>query len=223
MVHTGVSVERLQQDGNGFVLELSDGTKLQTEAVLASVGRSVDLTALHLERIGVEWTRKGVQVNPHTMQLKNNIYAAGDVTGLLQLAHAATRQGEVAASNLCGVAAQYHNEWVPRVVYTTPEIASVGLSREQAQAQGLDVKEQKAFFLANGRAVAQGQTEGYVVWRSEAGSGKLLGASLVGANASELVHVAAVALAGQMTVSQMREVVFAHPTFAESLAEALPR
>ena len=81
----------------------------------------------------------------------------------------------------------------------------------------------KTFFLANGRATAQNQTEGYIEWLSDAQSGKLLGASLVGAQATELVHVAAVALAAGMTCEQVKEVIFAHPTFAESLREALER
>ena len=140
---------------------------------------------------------------------------------MLPLAHAASRQGEVAARNLCAVPAQYHNERVPRAIYTTPEIASVGLSTVQAQAQGKAVKTHKSFFLANGRAVAQGQTEGYVQWISDAQTTQLLGATIVGANAAELIHIPALALASGMTVSQVKEVVFAHPTLAETLAEAL--
>ena len=222
-LHTGVSAVKARHTGAGFELELSDGKILQTEAVLAAIGRSIDLTALHLERIGVTWDRKGVRVDPQTLQLKDHIYAAGDVTGLLQLAHAATRQGEVAASNLCGVPAQYHNELIPRAIYTTPEVASVGLSREQAQAQGIEVKTQKAFLMANGRAVAQDQTEGYAQWISDAKTGKLLGASFVGANAAELIQVAVVALNAGLTVTQLQSAVFAHPTFAESWTEALRR
>ena len=219
-IHTGVSATAAVQTENSFEITLSSGEKIQTETVLAAIGRSADLTDLHLENIGVAWTRKGVTVNPQTLQVKNNIYAAGDITGLCLLAHAATRQGETAASNLCGVPATYHNERVPRAIYTAPEIAAVGLSRTQAQAQGIAVKAHKTFFLANGRAVAQGQTEGYVEWLSDAQSGKLLGVCLVGAQASELVHVAAVALEAGFTVTQFQQVIFAHPTLAESVWEA---
>lgn len=222
-IYTGVRAETVEKTENGFTLVLSDGKTLQVQTILAAIGRQVDLTNLHMERLGIEWDRKGVRVNPHTLQIKDHIYAAGDVTGLWQLAHAAMRQGEVAASNLCGVKAQYHNEFVPHAIYTTPEVAAVGLSQTQAQAQGLDVKVQKAFFLANGRAVAQGQTEGYVEWISDVSSGKLLGANAVGVQASELVHIAAVALSAGMTISQLKEVIFAHPTFAETWAEALSR
>ena len=221
--YTGVSATKAEKTADGFKLTLSDGKEIVAQAVLAAIGRSVNLSPLQLENIGVTYTRKGVQVNPKTLQLKNNIYAAGDVTGLLLLAHAATRQGEVAASNLCGFEVQYHNEQIPRAVYTSPEIAAVGLTRAQAQAKGVNVRAQKSFFLANGRAVAQEQTEGYVELISEESTGRLVGATLVGANAAELIHVMAVALNAQLTVSQLKEVVFAHPTFAESIAEAANR
>ncbi len=222
-LHLGTSATAVDKTATGFEITLATGEKLTVDTVLAAIGRTVDTSALHLERIGVESTRKGVRVNPQTMQLKDHIYAAGDITGLLQLAHAATRQGEVAASHLCGVAAEYHNERVPHAIYTSPEIASVGLSRAQAEAQHLQTKAHKAFFLANGRAVAQGQTDGYIEWLSDAQTDKLLGACCVGANASELIHIAAVALEANMTVEQLKQVVFAHPTLSESFGEAVHR
>ena len=218
--YTGTSATAVQEENGLFTLTLSNGKTISSEAVLAAIGRTVDLSALHMENISVKWTRKGVQVNPQTLQLTGNIYAVGDVNGLFQLAHAASRQGEVAAGNLCGVSAVYHNERVPRAIYTTPEIASVGLTRAQAEAQGLTVKSHKAFLLANGRAVTQDQTEGYYELISEAQTGKLVGGVLVGVNATELIHAVSVALAAQLTVEQFKEVIFAHPTFAESLGEA---
>lgn len=222
-IYTGLSAVSAEKKGGLFALTLSDGQVLTSQAVLAAIGRSVDLSALKMENIGVAWTRKGVQVNPQTLQLKNDIYAVGDVNGLCQLAHAASRQGEVAASNLCGVPAVYHNGAVPRAIYTSPEIASVGLNKTQAEAKGLSVKAHKTFLLANGRAVAQQETEGYYEILSDAQTDKLLGGVLVGARATELVHVLGVALSVGMTVAQLKEVIFAHPTFAESLGEALNR
>ena len=220
---TGVSAEGVTCENGTYTLTLSNGQTVTADAVLAAIGRSVNLSALKMENIGVNWNRKGVQVNPQTLQLKGNIYAAGDVNGLFQLAHAASRQGEVAASNLCGVPALYHNEGVPRAIYTSPEIASMGLTRAQAEAKGLPVKTHKAFLLANGRAVAQDQTEGYYELTSNAQTGELLGGVFAGAHAAELIHAVSVALAAKMTVAQLKEVIFAHPTFAESIGEALNR
>lgn len=220
---TGVSAEGVTCENGTYTLTLSNGQTVTADAVLAAIGRSVNLSALKMENIGVTWNRKGVQVNPQTLQLKGNIYAAGDVNGLFQLAHAASRQGEVAAENLCGVPAVYHNEGVPRAIYTSPEIASMGLTRAQAEAKGLPVKTHKAFLLANGRAVAQDQTEGYYELISNAQTGELLGGVFAGAHAAELIHAVSVALAAKMTVAQLKEVIFAHPTFAESIGEALNR
>lgn len=218
-LHVGTSATQVTQADGAWVLTLANGEQIRTEKILAAIGRSVDLTGLHLENIGVSWTRKGVQVNPQTLQLKNDIYAVGDMNGLCQLAHAATRQGEVAARNLCGQHAVYHNESVPRAIYTSPEIASVGITRAQAQAQGVTLKAHKAFFLANGRAVAQEQTEGYVELFTDDTS-KITGAIIVGAHASELIHVVSVALHAGFTLTQLQEVIFAHPTLAESIVEA---
>ena len=218
--HTGVSATAATEENGGWTLTLSNGDVIKTEKILAAIGRSVDLSGLGLENIGVTWTRKGVQVSPQTLQLKNNIYAVGDMNGLCQLAHAATRQGEVAARNLCGQSAVYHNEDVPRAIYTHPEIAAVGLTPAQAQAQGIEVKVHKSFFLANGRAVAQDQTDGYVELFENTQTGALIGGSIVGAHASELVHIISVALQAKMTVAQLQEVIFAHPTLAETIGEA---
>ena len=222
-IHAGASAQAVQKTEGGFEIVLSTGEKLQAENILVAIGRQIDLQGLGLERLGLSWDRKGLKVNPQTLQVKDHIFAAGDVTGLCPLAHAATRQGVVAAGNLCGAEMQYHNEQVPRVIYTQPEIASVGLSQTQAQAQGIDVKVQKSFFLSNGRAVAQGQTEGYAEWLSESASGKLLGATVAGPGASELIHVATVSLTAGLTVKQLQEVIFAHPTFSEVWGEALAR
>ena len=218
--HTGVSARNAVPAETGWSISLSDGTEIKTEKILAAIGRSVDLSALHLENIGVEWTRKGVQVNPQTLQLKNNIYAVGDMNSLCQLAHAATRQGEVAARNLCGVPAVYHNEAVPRAIYTSPEMAAVGLTKTQAEAKGLSVQTHKSFLLANGRAVAQDQTDGYVELLTDAAGGKIVGGNIVGAHASELIHIVSVALQAGFTLEQFKEIIFAHPTLAESVFEA---
>ena len=219
-IFTGVSATAAERNGEGWKITLSDGTQVTAAVILAAIGRTADLSALHLENIGITWTRKGVRVNPKTMQLKHNIYAAGDVNGLLLLAHAATRQGEVAAANLCGVAAEYDNNAVPRAIYTTPELACVGLTKAQAEAQGFDVKAHKSFLLANGRAVTQEQTDGYYELLSDQKTEKLLGAVFVGAQATELIQVVSVALKAQMTLAQLGEVIFAHPTLAESIGEA---
>lgn len=221
ILHTGVSATAVDFDADTKIITLSNGEKIEAGEVLAAIGRTVDLSALKPENAGIEWTRKGIAVNPQTLLAKDNIYAVGDVNGLLQLAHAAARQGEVAASVICGKEAVYHNDAVPRAIYTRPEIAAVGLTKKQAAEQGLDVKSQKAFLLANGRAMTQGETDGFFEILSDRSTGKILGANLCGTGAAELIHVISTALAANMTVEQLKEVIFAHPTVAEALADAL--
>lgn len=206
------------------ILTLSDGTELEADDILVAIGRSCDLTSLHPENAGLAWTRKGLQgINPQTLQVKEHIYAAGDITGLSLLAHAASRQGEVAAHNICGVPMTYNNDLIPSAVYTSPELASVGLTRTQAQQRGLNVKMQKAFMLANGRALTQDAAEGFVEIVSHAESGKLVGVCLAAPNASEIISLFTVALEAGFTVQQLRRVVFPHPTVSEAVADALAR
>ena len=213
---------RLDEDKK--IISLSDGVELEADDILVAIGRSCDLTDLHPENAGLSWNRKGLQgVDPQTMQVKDHIYAAGDVTGFSLLAHAATRQGEVAAHNICGQPQTYNNDLIPSAVYTSPELASVGLTRTQAQQRGLDVKVQKAFMLANGRALTQDAAEGFVEIISAKDSGKLLGVCLAAPNASEIISLFTVALEAGFTVQQLRNVVFPHPTVSEAVADALAR
>lgn len=212
-----------KQDAQAL-LSLHDGTSLTVDLVLAAIGRTCDLTDLHPERVGLTWNRKGLQaVHAKTLQVKDTIYAAGDVTGLSLLAHAATRQGIVAAQNLCGQTALYDNNLIPNAVYTTPELASIGVTKEQALTQGLPIKTHKSFLLASGRAQTMAETDGFVEIISDASTGKLLGATLAAPHASELISILTVCLQAGMTVEQLKQVVFPHPTLSESIAEALSK
>ncbi len=207
-------------DGGVKTLLLDDGSSLKAEEVLVAVGRTVDLSALNLDVLGVEWNKKGVKVNPETLRLKDNIYAVGDINGLCLLAHAAEAQGETAVKDIMGRPARYDNDLVPKAIYTWPEVASVGLTKKEALARGLDVKTQKSFLLANGRALSQDESEGFVQLISAAGSGKLLGAQMAGVYASELISVALIAIKAGFTVQELAETVFPHPTVCEAIKAA---
>ena len=211
-------------ENNQAVLGLKDGTPITADLVLVAIGRTCDLTELHPERAGLTWNRKGLEkIDPHTLKITEDIYAAGDVTGLSLLAHAGTRQGIVAAQNACGQNAVYSNDLIPNAVYTTPELASVGLTKAQAEARGIPVKTYKSFMLANGRALTQDNPDGYVEIISNGESGKIVGAVLACPNASDIISSISVALQAQMTVEQLKQVVFAHPTICEAIGEALAK
>lgn len=218
----GKQVLDAKEENGKYFLTLSDSTVLETDAVLAAIGRTCDLTDLKPENAGLDWDRKGFKnVNPQTLQVSPTVYAAGDVTGLSLLAHAGTRQGMVAAANCCGKKQIYNNDFIPNAIYTSPEIASVGLHKAQAEARGLTVKSRKVFVMANARALTMDETAGFAEILTEEPSGKLLGAHLAAPNASEIISAFTVALEAGFTLEQLQKVVFPHPTVSEIIADAL--
>ncbi|WP_428897368.1 dihydrolipoamide dehydrogenase [Parelusimicrobium proximum] len=219
---TGKKAESVEISEGKKIVVLNGGEKIESDEILVAVGRKLNTHSLGLEAAAVPHGPRGIEVNPETLQVKGkeNIYAVGDINGLYLLAHAATRQGEVAASNIMGRAEKYNNNIIPRAVYTTPEIAAVGINKKQAEAAGVKVKVGKSFLLANGRAVAQQDTDGFAQIVCDDATGQILGMQLAGNSASELIHAGAVAVQAAMTAEQLKEVVFAHPTFAETIWEA---
>lgn len=200
---------------------LNDGQIIEADLVLAAIGRTPDLAGLNLEAAGIEYDSKGIKVNPQTMKVKNNIYAAGDVNRLCQLAHAATAQGEAAALDIMGFNAKYNNDLVPRAVYTWPEISSVGLTLKQALEKGYEAKAKKSFMLANGRAVTQGESEGFVQIVEDTKTGLVLGAQIIGPCASEMIHLPLTAMSFGIKAKDIGGQIFAHPTVSEAVKEAL--
>lgn len=220
-IMTSTSAEDMSVENGVKTIRLAGGQTLEADLVLAAVGRTPDFQNLNLEAAGVEYDAKAVKVNPKTMQAKDNIYAAGDINRLCQLAHAATAQGETAALNIMGLPAEYDNNLVPSAIYTWPEAASVGLTLKKALAQGYKARAKKSFMLANGRAVAQGETEGFAQIIEDEETGLVLGAQIVGPGAGEMIHIPLMAMTFKIKAKEAGKVIFAHPTVSECLKEAL--
>ena len=220
-IMTSTSAEEMSVENGVKTIRLAGGQTLEADLVLAAVGRTPDFQNLNLEAAGVEYDAKAVKVNPKTMQAKDNIYAAGDINRLCQLAHAATAQGETAALNIMGLPAEYDNNLVPSAIYTWPEAASVGLTLKKALAQGYKARAKKSFMLANGRAVAQGETEGFAQIIEDEETGLVLGAQIVGPGAGEMIHIPLMAMTFKIKAKEAGKVIFAHPTVSECLKEAL--
>lgn len=220
-IMTSTSAEDMSVENGVKTIRLAGGQTLEADLVLAAVGRTPDFQNLNLEAAGVEYDAKAVKVNPKTMQAKDNIYAAGDINRLCQLAHAATAQGETAALNIMGLPAEYDNNLVPSAIYTWPEAASVGLTLKKALAQGYKARAKKSFMLANGRAVAQGETEGFAQIIEDEETGLVLGAQIVGPGAGEMIHIPLMAITFKIKAKEAGKVIFAHPTVSECLKEAL--
>lgn len=220
-IMTSTSAEDMSVENGVKTIRLAGGQTLEADLVLAAVGRTPDFQNLNLEAAGVEYDAKAVKVNPKSMQAKDNIYAAGDINRLCQLAHAATAQGETAALNIMGLPAEYDNNLVPSAIYTWPEAASVGLTLKKALAQGYKARAKKSFMLANGRAVAQGETEGFAQIIEDEETGLVLGAQIVGPGAGEMIHIPLMAMTFKIKAKEAGKVIFAHPTVSECLKEAL--
>ena len=193
---------------------------LQADKVLMAVGRRPNTEGLNLEAAGIDYTRKGITVNSCFETSVPGIYAVGDVTGGIMLAHAATFQGLHALNQICGQQDGIRFDLIPAAVFTMPEVAAVGLTEEQCKEQGLQVRCLKSFYRANGKAVSMDEPDGYCKLIA-AESGIVLGAHIMGVHASDLIHEITAVMNMHGTVDEMRNVIHAHPTLSEIVQSAL--
>ncbi|MEJ2367355.1 MAG: dihydrolipoyl dehydrogenase [Acidobacteriota bacterium] len=204
------------QDGEG-----KDFT-LDADKVLASVGRVPNVEDLDLEAAGVETDDKGfIKVNERMETNVSGIYAVGDVAGGMLLAHKAYREAKVAAEVIAGKPAAYDNLVVPAVIYTDPEIAWAGLTETEAKDQGYEVVTGTFPFKASGRAMTLNATEGYVKAVADAESKRILGIHIMGANASEMISEAALAIEMGAFLDDVAPTIHPHPTMSEGVHEAV--
>jgi len=192
------------------------------ELVLVCVGREPNLTGLGLEELGIKLEKKAIAVDEYLKTNLDNIYAAGDCTAKIMLAHYAAYQGERAVENM--VSGNQHkadNAVVPACVFSEPEIASVGLSEEKAVLSGLPVKAYKFDFRASGMARIMDEAEGFIKILVNQANQEVIGACIIGPKATELIAILTMVISTHLKISQIREIIFAHPTLAESLNEAV--
>ena len=220
-IHTRVKVKEIRP---GLVVEarMPDGSTREFPAgkILVATGRRPSLGGLDVRGAGIRMNGRAIQVDGFMRTTAAGIYAIGDVTGST-LAHAASAQAIVAAeSALGGTSRPYDGRFVPSVVYSDPEIASVGLTEEAARAGGHKVRIARFPFAANGRAMAGGHTEGFAKIVAEEEFGEILGVHIVGAHAGDLIPEAVVALSLECTVDEFARMIHAHPTMSEALVEA---
>lgn len=221
-ISTLTSVKEVLQKETGGRLILSDGKVLDVSKVLVSIGRRPNINQLCLEDIGVKLNSKGrILVNQYLQTNLPWIYAIGDVNDQpWDLAHAASFQGIAAVKHLSGEPVAWSDEAMPNCIYTDPEVATVGMSAPEAAAEGLEVVTSKAPFLANGKALAQGEAVGFIKVVAAKKSRRILGVQIIGPDASDLIAEAGLAMKHHLTVEQLAGTIHAHPTLAESLHEA---
>jgi dihydrolipoamide dehydrogenase len=192
---------------------------IEVDKVLVSVGRRSNVEDIGLEAAGVR-VERGIPVNERMETNVPGVYAVGDVTGQWWLAHVASAGGVVAAENACGHPRTIDYKAVPSCVFTYPEVASVGLTEEQAREQGYDVLIGKFPFAANAKASIYGDRQGFVKMVSEAKYGEVLGLHIVGPHASDLILEGGLALSMEATLDEIEATIHAHPTLGETLHEA---
>ncbi len=201
---------------------LDDGATLEAEKLLVSIGRTPQTRGIGLEETGIIVNERGhIQVDEYLQTANPKFYAVGDCIGGLQLAHKGSAEGHRAAEN----ALQHPRlpmDWrvIPSCIYTHPEIAMVGLHADAAKKAGFEIKAGQARFLGSGKALGEGEPDGYAQIVSDARSDRILGATIIGIHAVEMIHEVAVAMADGLTMDELGSVVHAHPTVSEMVMDA---
>ena len=222
-VLTGSSVTAVEEVDEGAKLRIKcpDGIKeLTCEKILVAVGRAPFTQELEPEKSGIVTDRGFIQTDDRMQTSVKGVYAIGDCTGKLMLAHAAMAMGEVAAENAMGGDKKFNPKQSPSCAYVGPEFAGVGLTEEQVRQQGIDCKIGRFPTIANGRSLVAGHTDGMVKIISGARFGEILGVHILAPNATELIQEAALAIKLECTLEELTETIHCHPTVAEALREA---
>ncbi len=219
-VLTGRALEKISADDRSVKGRCGDET-LSADLLLCAVGRKPVTDGLKLENAGLKTQEGGfIEADDYCRTSVAHIFAVGDVTGKIQLAHFATAQGIAAAENAVGARLRRHETIVPNVIFTSPEIGMVGWSEEEAKKRNRAVKTGKFRFAGLGKGLATGETTGFVKWIADAATDQLLGAAAVGPHATDLIAEATVAIRHELTARELGRTIHAHPTFGEAWMEA---
>lgn len=223
---TGAKIEKTDISGNGAKMSVTLGGKsetLEAEKVISAVGIVGNAENIGLEKAGVKVEKTHVVVNEWLETGVKGVYAIGDLVGPPWLAHKASHEGILAVERIAGVKGVHPVDprRIPGCTYSTPQIASVGLTEAKAKEQGYEVRIGRFPFRANGKAIALGETEGFVKTVFDAKTGELLGAHMIGAEVTELIQGYGIAMTLESTEAELMQAVFPHPTLSEMMGEAV--
>lgn len=221
ILKTGAKVSGVKNRGDNVLITLENQETLEADYVLVAVGRKPYTEGLHLEKAGLATNPRGfLEVNERMETAVKGIYAIGDLTGHSLLAHVASHQGIIAAEVIAGRSAAAHYDTIPAVIFTFPEVASVGLTKEKAKEAGFSTAEGVFPFAALGKSQGAGETEGMAEVIADAKTGQILGATVIGHEASNLIAEMALAMENELTLDCIWQTIHAHPTQAECWHEA---
>jgi dihydrolipoamide dehydrogenase len=223
----GHAVKSIDDTGKGVKVVIEDNKKgesktLEADKAMVAIGFKPRTTGYGLENTGVKLTERGaIDINEKMQTNVENIYAVGDVTAKMMLAHVAETMGIVAAENIAGAeTVELDFDMMPRAIYCNPQIAAFGYTEEQAKEKGYEINVAKFPFQANGKALGLGEPAGFVKIISDKKYGELLGAHMIGANVTELLPELTLARTWELTPHEIARNVHAHPTMSEALKEA---
>ncbi|APH01854.1 dihydrolipoyl dehydrogenase [Janibacter indicus] len=227
-VMTGTKVESVEDTGSGVKVTVTpakggDAQVLEADRLLSAIGFAPRTQGYGLESIGVQLTERGaIEIDEYCRTNIDNVYAIGDCTAKLMLAHVAEAQGVVAAEHMNGAETMpVDYDFIPRATYCHPQIGSFGYSEEQAKEKGFDVKTATFPFTANGKAMGLGDAVGFVKVVADAEHNEIIGAHMIGPDVTELLPVLTLAQKWDLTADEVARNVFAHPTLSEAVKEAV--
>ncbi len=219
-IRTGARVTGAERRGDRVVVSVEGQEPIEADYLLVSVGRRAYTEGMGFEEAGIRMERGVIQVDTSYHAGVGNVYAIGDAIGGRMLAHKAEDEGVAAVEIAAGKHGHVNYDAVANIVYTWPEIASVGATEEELKAQGIEYRTGKFPFLANGRAKAMGETDGFVKILADARTDRMLGAHIIGPRASDLIAQLATAIEFQASAEDIARTVHAHPTLPEAVKEA---
>lgn len=225
-IYTSSKVTKIEESENGdaIVFFENEGKEkyLISENVLVAIGREPNMDGLNIEKAGIELNDrgKGIKVDNTLKTNVPGIYAVGDVNNKMQLAHVASHQGIIAVDNILSEDKEMKYDCVPNVIFTAPEIASVGLTERECIEKKINIKVSKFPFSANGKALTMGESRGFIKIIKDIDNNKIVGASLIGADASSLISTLTVIIKNNIKDKDIADTIFAHPTTGEVIHEA---
>ncbi len=224
-VITDACVDRVEARGKSkkknVQITTKDGQlKKAVDSIVIAAGREPDTGGLALQEIGIDIAGSGIRVNASMETTVPGIYAVGDVTGGFMLAHVAMKEGACAAENAMGMDTRMNYRAIPRCIYTSPEMAAVGISERKARERYGDIQVGRFPFMANGRAVTYGDTAGMVKVIAERKYGEILGVHILGLQATELIMEVVLAIQAEATIDDIATAIHPHPTLSEAIMEA---
>lgn len=227
LARQGIRIETSAQvtaiDDEGFVSFEKKNQKYEVicDKVLMAVGRKPNTDGLNLDALGISYDKKGIKVNENMQTSVLSIYAIGDVNGLMMLAHVASFQGYRALNHILGKTDQIRFDLVPSAVFTTPEVASVGLTETQCDDKELDYRTIKVPYSSVGKAVAMGETDGFCKLIIDNENNTILGCHIMGSHASDLIQEVVTMMNLGVTLDRAKDIIHAHPTLSEIIQAAI--